>query len=93
MVWADSPLGGVVGPQLHGVLQALLDEGVTPLVVDLVRVPALDDGEVAVLAAAASQAGHLGRALELRMVAGRRYAVRDASQLRQAIAQVYPTAA
>jgi hypothetical protein len=93
MVWADAPLGGVAGPQLHGVLQSLLEEGVSPLVVDLVLVPAVDDGVVAVLAAAASQAGHRGRSLELRLAAGRRYTVRDSSQLRLAIAQVYPTAA
>lgn len=93
MIWADRPLGGPVSSQLHSVLQSLLEEGAIPLVVDLVRVTAIDDGVVAVLAAAASQAGYLGRALELRLAGGRRYTVRDAGQLRAAIAQAYPTAA
>jgi hypothetical protein len=75
------------------VLRALLDEGAIPVVIDLVRVPAVDDGIVAVLAAAASQAGFLGRALELRLAGGRRFSVRDAAQLRYALAQAYPTAA
>ena len=93
LVWSDRPLGGVVGPELHRVLQALLEDGAAPLVIDLVRVPTVDDGVVAVLAAATSQAGFLGRAVELRLAGGRRFTVRDAAQLRQAIAQAYPTAA
>jgi hypothetical protein len=93
LVWADRPLGGAVGPQLHRVLQSLLEDGAAPIVIDLVRVPAVDDGVVAVLAAATAQAGFLGRGLELRMAGGRRFTVRDASELRQAIAQAYPTAA
>jgi hypothetical protein len=93
LIWADRPLGGPVGAQLHAVLQTLLEEGAVPVVVDLVRVTAVDDGVVAVLAAAASQAGYLGRALELRLAGGRRFTVRDAGQLRSALAQAYPTAA
>lgn len=93
MIWADRPLGGSVGSQLHAVLQALLEEGAMPLVIDLVRVPTVDDGVVAVFAAAAAKAGYLGRALELRLAGGRRYTVRDAVQLRAALAQAYPTAA
>lgn len=93
MVWADRPLGGPVGAQLREVLQFLLDEGAIPVVIDLVRVPALDDGVVEALASAASQAGYLGRALELRLANARRFTVRDAEQLRHAIAQAYPTAA
>jgi hypothetical protein len=93
LIWADRPLGGPVGSQLHEALQFLLEEGAMPVVIDLVRVPAVDDGVVAVLAAAAAQAGYLGRAIELRLAGGRRFSVRDAGQLRQAIAQAYPTAA
>jgi hypothetical protein len=93
LVWADRPLGGPVGAHLHSALQTLLEDGAMPLVVDLVRVPAVDDGVVAVLAAAASQAGYLGRAVELRLAGGRRFTVRDAGQLRSALAQAYPTAA
>jgi hypothetical protein len=93
LVWADRPLGGAVGPELHRVLQTLLEEGTNPLVIDLVRVPAVDDGAVAALAAATSQAGFLGRAVELRMAAGRSFTVRDAVQMRQVIALAYPTAA
>ena len=93
MIWADRPLGGDVAPQLHEALDGLIAEGATPLVVDLVRVSAIDDGIVAVLAAAASQAGGRGRALELRMANGYRYAVGGPAQLRQAIARAFPTAA
>jgi hypothetical protein len=93
LIWADRPLGGPVGSQLHETLQFLLEEGAMPIVVDLVRVPAVDDGVVAVLAAATAQAGYLGRGLELRLAGGRRFSVRDAGQLRQAISQAYPTAA
>jgi len=93
LIWADRPLGGPVGAQLHTTLQGLLEEDAAPLVIDFVRVPAVDEGVVAVLAAAASQAGYLGRALELRMAGDRRFTVRDAGQLRQAISQAYPTAA
>lgn len=93
LIWADCPLGGAVGPELHRVLQNLLEERAFPLVIDLVRVPAVDDGVVAVLAAATSQAGFLGKAVELRMAGGRRFTVRDAAGLRHAIAQAYPSAA
>lgn len=93
LIWADRPLGGPVGSLLHVELQCLLEEGTIPLVIDFVRVPAIDDGVVAVLAAAASQAGYLGGSLELRLAGGRHFTVRDAGQLRQAIAQVYPAAA
>lgn len=93
LVWADRPLGGTAGSHLHAALQTLLADGAAPLVIDLVRVPAVDDGVVAVLAAAASHAGFAGQALELRLAGGRRFTVRDAGQLRQAIAQAYPTAA
>ncbi|HWG97949.1 MAG TPA: STAS domain-containing protein [Pilimelia sp.] len=93
LVWADRPLGGAVGPELHRELQMLVDEGATPLVVDLVRVPAIDDTVVAVLAMIASQAGHRGRTVELRLVGGRRFTVRDAIGLRRALAEAFPTAA
>ena len=93
LVWSDRPLGGPAGAKLHATLQTLIEEGAIPLVIDLVRVPAVDDGVVAVLAAAASQAGFLGRSLELRLAGGRRFTVRDAASLRAALAQAYPTAA
>ena len=93
LIWADRPLDGAAAPSLHETLDALIDEAAAPLVVDLVRVTAVDDGVVAVLAAAASRVGYAGGLLELRLAGGRRFAVRDAAQLRQAIAQAYPTAA
>ena len=93
LIWADCPLGGVAGPELHRELRSLLDEAATPLVIDLVRVPAVDDGVVSVLAAAASHAGFHGRAIELRLAGGYRFTVQDAGQLRQALAQAFPTAA
>lgn len=93
MIWADRPLGGPIGAHLHVVLQTLLHEGSMSIVIDLVRVPAVDDAVVTALAGAAAQSGHLGHALELRLAGGRRFTVRDAAQLRTAIAQAYPTAA
>jgi anti-anti-sigma regulatory factor len=93
MIWADQPLVGRVSAQLYDTIQALLEEGAIPIVIDLVRVSAVDDQVVTALAAAASQAGAMGRALELRLVGRRRFTVRDAGQLRSALAHAYPTAA
>ncbi|WP_344166797.1 hypothetical protein [Pilimelia columellifera] len=93
LIWADCPLGGSVSVQLDNALQALLDEGVSPLVIDLVRVPTLDAGVVEVLAQAADDAGDIDLALHLRLPGGRRYVVRDGAELRFAIQQAYPKAA
>ena len=93
LVWAGCPLGGGVAPELYQVLTGLVDEGATPIVLDLVHVPAIDDGVVAVFAAAALRLGHHGRGLELRLAGNRSVVVRDAAQLRSAIGGAYPTAA
>ncbi|HEX5740692.1 MAG TPA: hypothetical protein VFY17_03950 [Pilimelia sp.] len=93
LIWADRPLGGAVSRQLDAALQNLLDEGVSPLVIDLVRVSALDAGVVEALARAADDAGHLDLALHLRLPGGRRAVVRDEAELRHAIHQAYPRAA
>jgi hypothetical protein len=93
LIWADRPLGGPTGSRLHAALQSLLADGAVPVVIDLVRVPAVDGGVVEVLATVSAQAGCLGRALELRLAGGRRCTIRNEGQLRQAIAQAYPTAA
>lgn len=93
LIWADRPLREVAATQLHSALETLITDGVAPLVVDLIRVPAVDEPVVAVLAAAATRAGEAGRCLDLRLTGNRRFAVRDAAQLRYAIAMAYPNAA
>jgi anti-anti-sigma regulatory factor len=93
LVWTDWTLDGSVAPELYRVLQELLAAGNRPLVVDLVEVPSIDDGAVAVLAAAAVQAGQLGYGIELRLPGGHAMSVRDAGELRRALSRAYPTAA
>jgi anti-anti-sigma regulatory factor len=93
LVWADRPLGGSIAAKLHQALDQLDADGAEPVVIDLVRVPALDEGVVSVLATAAVRAGQRGRGLELRLSNGRAATVRTAAQLRQILGQVFPSAA
>jgi anti-anti-sigma regulatory factor len=93
LVWTDWTLDGMVAPELYRVLQELLDMGSRPVVIDLVEVPSIDDGAVAVLAAAAVRAGQLGFGLDLRLPGGLAMSVRDAIELRRALTRAYPTAA
>jgi hypothetical protein len=93
LIWADRPLSGSIAPKLNQALVQLDADGAAPIVVDLVRVPALDEGVVAVLAAAAVRAGVRGRGIELRLSGGRTASVADGVQLRMIIGQVYPSAA
>jgi anti-anti-sigma regulatory factor len=93
LVWADRPLEGSIAGKLHQALDQLDADGARPVVVDLVRVPGLDEGVVAVLAAAAVRAGQRGRGLELRLSGGRSATVSGAAQLRMIIGQAYPSAA
>jgi anti-anti-sigma regulatory factor len=93
LVWTDWALDGMVAPELYRVLQELLDMGSRPVVIDLVEVPSIDDGAIAVLAAAAVRAGQLGFGLDLRLPGGLAMCVRDAAELRSALTRAYPTAA
>jgi anti-anti-sigma regulatory factor len=93
LIWADRPLGGSIASKLDQALTQLHADGAKPIVVDLVRVQALDEGVVDVLAAAAVRAGERGRGLELRLSSGRTATVVGAAQLRMIIGQAYPSAA
>jgi anti-anti-sigma regulatory factor len=93
LVWTDWTLDGAVAPELYRAIQELFDSGCRPLVIDLVEVPSIDDGAVAVLAAAAVRAGQLGFGLELRLPGRYAVSVRDAAELRDALLRAYPTAA
>jgi hypothetical protein len=93
LIWADRPLGGSIAAKLDQALTQLAAAGAGSIVVDLVRVPALDEGVVAVLAAAAARAGQRGRGLELRLSRGRTATVDGDAQLRMIIGQAYPSAA
>lgn len=93
LIWADRPLGGSIATKLDQALMQLDIDRAKPIVVDLVRVPALDEGVVAVLADAAVRAGQRGRGLELRLSHGRTATVASATQLRMIIGQAYPSAA
>jgi hypothetical protein len=92
-VWTDWTLDGTAVPELYRVLAELFDVGSRPIVIDLVEVPSIDDGAVAVLAAAAVRAGQLGFALDLRLPGGHAVPVCEAEGLRQALTLAYPTAA
>jgi anti-anti-sigma regulatory factor len=91
LIWADRPLGGSIAPKLNQALAQLDADAASPIVIDLVRVPALDQGVIAVLAAAAVRSGERGRGLELRLSRGRSATVANASQLRMVIGQAYPS--
>lgn len=93
LFWADRPLGGGAAPKLHEALDQAITDGATPILVDLVSVPTVDEGVVAVLAAAADRIGHSGHYLELRLAMNRRFKLKSAFDLRAAIAQAYPEAA
>jgi anti-anti-sigma regulatory factor len=91
LVWAEQPLGGSIAAKLHQALDQLDVDGAAPVVVDLVRVPALDEAVIAVLAAAAVRAGQRGRGLELRLSRGRAATVSSATHLRLVIGEAYPS--
>jgi len=93
LIWADRPLGGSIAPKLNQALAQLDADAAGPIVIDLVRVPALDQGVISVLAAAAVRAGERGRGLELRLSRGRSATVASEAQLRMVIEQAYPTTA
>jgi anti-anti-sigma regulatory factor len=93
LVWADRALGHSIAPVLHEALGELDLCGTSPVVVDLVRVPTLDDSVVGVLAAAAMRAGERGPGLELRLAGGLAATVRTPAQLRLVLRQVYPSVA
>ncbi|GIE98138.1 anti-sigma factor antagonist [Paractinoplanes rishiriensis] len=93
LLCAERPLNGAAAPQLHGILDGAITEGASPIVVDLVSVPTIDEGIVAVLAAAADRIGHSGLCLELRLAGDRRFRLKSAFELRAALAQGFPEAA
>lgn len=93
LVYAEGPLDATVAASIHEALADIVDERATPIVIDLVRVPTVNDGIVTALAAAASRAAHQGRGLELRLAAGQRFTVTGAAQLRQVMGRAYPTVA
>lgn len=93
LVWAACPLGTAIAPKLSDVLHELIDSRVGRIVIDLVRVPEVDNGVVSVLAAAAERIGKNRLCLDLRMPARRSATVRDAVQLREALALAYPATA
>jgi len=93
LFWADGPLGGAEAPHLHVALDSAITDNAKPIVVDLVAVPSVDEGVVAVLAAAADRLHHAGRTLELRLGRDQRFKIGSAAQLRATIARGYPRAA
>jgi anti-anti-sigma regulatory factor len=91
LIWADRPLGGSIAPKLNQALAQLDADAASPIVIDLVRVPALDEGVMAVLAAAAVRAGEYGRGLELRLSRGRSATVANEAQLRMVLREAFPS--
>jgi hypothetical protein len=93
MVWANCPLGDPIAPKLAEALHQLIDTRAARILVDLVGVPSVGAGVIAVLAATAQRLGTGSRGLELRMPARRSASVHTANQLREALALAYPAAA
>jgi anti-anti-sigma regulatory factor len=93
LVWINCPVDGTVTPRLHRALRELLEDGASPIVVDLAAASSVDPGGTAVLAEAAARAGDRGSGLELRLPGGVAWTVRDARQLRFAVTTAYPTPA
>jgi anti-anti-sigma regulatory factor len=91
LIWADRPLDWSIAPKLDQALAQLDADGATPMVIDLVRVPTLDEGVTLVLAAAAVRAGRRGRGLELRLSGGRAATVANETQLRMVLREAYPS--
>ena len=91
LIWADRPLGGSIAPKLDQALAQLDADAASPIVIDLVRVPALDEGVILVLAAAAVRAGRRGRGLELRFSRGRSATVANEAQLRMVLREAFPS--
>ncbi len=71
LVWAEGILDGAVAAELHEAMDSLLAQDPDTVTLDLSGVLAVDDGAVAVLAAAAVRLGYASVALELRLPAGR----------------------
>jgi anti-anti-sigma regulatory factor len=92
MVWADGVLDGFSAAQLHGAMEALLADSPTTVVLDLHSVQVIDDGCIAVLAAAAARLGHHGGVVELRLPGGRALKVASAAVLRAVLSDTYPMA-
>jgi anti-anti-sigma factor len=70
LVRVDGPLDGSQAPALHVAAEQALAGGATFVIVDLARVPALDGGGIAVLAALAHQLAGRGGRLVLQLPDG-----------------------
>jgi anti-anti-sigma factor len=90
LVWAEGILDGAVAAELHEAMDALVDEEPESVVLDMSGVQAVDDGGVAVLAAAAARLSHAGVVLELRLPDQRALTVADAGTLRDVLTAAYP---
>jgi anti-anti-sigma factor len=92
LVWAEGILDGAVAAELHGAMDGLVAEEPESVVLDMSGVLAVDDGGVAVLAAAAARLSHGGVALELRLPEQRALTILDAGTLRDVLTSAYPPA-
>jgi anti-anti-sigma factor len=82
LLLVDGTVDGAVAPELHRQLSAADHLAVGSVVVDLAEAPHIDDGGIAVLAAAAHVLGARGVPLWLHLSHGRTVRVTDASSLR-----------
>jgi anti-anti-sigma factor len=86
LVSVEGQLDGSLAPALHTELEAALVAGVRTIVIDLVAVPAVDGGGIAVLAAIAHRLEHLPGRLVLHLPGGRTVDVPGAGHVRSALA-------
>jgi anti-anti-sigma factor len=91
LIWIEGVLDGSRAPALNGVLTSVLaDRSVRTIVVDLANVDSIEDGSIAVLAAAAEQLGRRRGPIQLLLPRGFRASAGDPAALRLVLEQLYP---
>jgi anti-anti-sigma regulatory factor len=84
-VVVSGPLDGSLAPAAHAALGSAIAAGARRVVVDLTATPGVDEGGLAVLAAAAADLGRHDGLLVLALPGGRSTEVADAGALRAAL--------
>ncbi|MBN1174184.1 MAG: STAS domain-containing protein [Micromonosporaceae bacterium] len=90
MIWADGSLDGAHAPDLHRTVERVLASNVPAITLDLTGVSSLDEGVIAVIAAAAMQREGRGGTIELLLPRGHRATVSTAAEARELLQRHYP---
>lgn len=92
LVWATGTLDGKIVPELRHLLEELLIDKPSSVVLDLALVEAVDEDAIALLAEAAVQMTRRTALLALRLPGGYGQVVPDSAALRRLLAAAYPLA-